>query len=291
MVSKPRPAQPSTTALRVIIFNLGTDVERSQRFASPTTSLSSASIGRSISNVVRLRDGATDYIGAARRDPDGKAVRIALSRKVTMNSMQAGDQLYVDLLPDTWTGLPPGLPREVIEALARKARDADKKLRAEQPAEERKVPLVRVRVANQPTFTRYVFPLPEPTSVAADNRKDRLTLTFNGMLNFDLSDAKANLPSTLQALDSELDQDTSLVRFVYQGRVDVRTFREENNYVVDIGSADVKLGRGQRRQARRARCDRCRVGGEDAAAARRRDAAGDRAGANRRERGRGQRRR
>jgi long-chain acyl-CoA synthetase len=32
-------------------------------------------------------------------------------------------------LPDTWTGLPPGLPREVIEDLARRAREAEKKVR------------------------------------------------------------------------------------------------------------------------------------------------------------------
>ena len=223
-----------------LVFNLGTDVESQAKL---TGNIIIVTFDRPVDvNVDRLRDGAADYISAARRDPDGKAVRIALARKVTLNSMLAGDQLYVDLLPDTWTGLPPGLPREVIETLARKAREAEKKLRTEQPVEERKIPLVRVRVANQPTFTRYIFPLPELTSVAAENRKDRLTLTFNGMINFDLGDAKANLPQTLQSIDSELDQDTASVRFLYQGKVDVRTFREDNNYVVDVGSADVKQG-------------------------------------------------
>ncbi len=223
-----------------LIFNLGTDVESQAHLSSNVIIVS---FDRPVDlSVDRLHEGAPDYISAARRDPDGRAVRIALARKVTMNSMLAGDQLYVDLLPDTWTGLPPGLPREVIETLAREARDAEKKLKAEHPVEERKVTLIRVRVATQPTFTRYIFPLPEATSVAADNRKDRLTLTFNGMLNFDLSDAQANLPHTLQSLASELDQDTALVRFIYQGRVDVRTFREDNNYVVDIGSAELKQG-------------------------------------------------
>ena len=77
-------------------------------------------------NVDRLAQGADGYIGAARRDPDGKAVRIALSRKVKVNSMAAGERLFVDLLPDSWTGLPPGLPRDVIEELARRAHDAEK---------------------------------------------------------------------------------------------------------------------------------------------------------------------
>ena len=225
-----------------LIFTLGNDVESQVRVANNIVVIS---FDRPVDvNVDHIRDGSRDYIGAARRDPDGKAVRLALTQRVTMNSMVAGDRLFVDLLPDTWSGLPPGLPREVIEELARRARDAEKKLRQEHLADaDRKVPLIRVRIASQPTFTRYMFQLPEPTSVAADNRKDKLTLTFNGMLNFDLADAKASLPATLQSIDSELDQDTAVVRFVYRGQVDVRTFREDNNYVVDVGSAEIKDGK------------------------------------------------
>jgi len=225
-----------------LVFALGNDVETTVRVANNIVVIS---FDRPVDlNVDRIREGTGDYIGAARRDPDGKAVRIALARHVTMNSMAAGDRLFVDLLPDTWSGLPPGLPREVIEELARRARDAEKKLRQERPVEgDRKVALVRVRVANQPTFTRYMFQLPEPISVAADNRKDKLTLTFNGMLNFDLSDAKAALPAQLLSIDSERDQDTAVVRFTYRGKVDVRTFREDSNYVVDVGTAELKDGR------------------------------------------------
>ncbi len=225
-----------------LVFTLGYDVESKVRLAN---NIVIVSFDRPVDlNVDHVRDGAADYISAARRDPDGKAVRIALARSVTMNSMVAGDRLFVDLLPAGWSGLPPGLPREVIDELARRARDAEKKLRQAHLDEgDRKIPLIRVRIASQPTFTRYIFQLPEPTSIAADNRKDKLTLTFNGILNFDLADAKAALPATLQSIDSDVDQDTTVVRFSYRGNVDVRTFREDNNYVVDVGSAEIKEGR------------------------------------------------
>src|SRR4051812_11574483 len=68
--------------------------------------------------VVKLSDAATDYVGSARRDPDGSAVRLALARKVTVNAMAAGERLFVDLLPDTWKGLPPSLPPEGLRELA-----------------------------------------------------------------------------------------------------------------------------------------------------------------------------
>ena len=48
----------------------------------------------------RLTTQLPDYIGAARRDPDGKAIRIALAQKATVNSIHAAEQLFVDILPE-----------------------------------------------------------------------------------------------------------------------------------------------------------------------------------------------
>ncbi len=45
------------------------------------------------------------------------------------------------------------------------------------PAQNKMAP-IRVRVVEQPTFTRYMFELPELIGVSADNSKDKLTLTF-----------------------------------------------------------------------------------------------------------------
>src|ERR1051325_2874349 len=89
--------------------------------------------------VGRIAEGAPSYIGAARRDPDGAAVRLALTRKVTVNTMAAGEKLFVDLLPEGWSGLPPGLPQEVVEELARRAREAEKKARAQQQVAQQRV--------------------------------------------------------------------------------------------------------------------------------------------------------
>ena len=76
--------------------------------------------------VDRITAGAGQYFGAARRDPDGKAVRFALQQKLKVSTMTAGERLFVDLLPESWTGEPPGLPREIVEDLARRAREADR---------------------------------------------------------------------------------------------------------------------------------------------------------------------
>src|SRR5262249_1352577 len=83
-------------------------------------------------SVDHINLGATEYIGAARRDPDGRAIRLALARKVTVNLTSAAEQVFIDLMPESWTGPPPGLPREVVEELARRTREAERVNRQQQ---------------------------------------------------------------------------------------------------------------------------------------------------------------
>ena len=190
-------------------------------------------------SVSRVAEQAPDYIGAARRDPDGKAVRMALEQAVTVHAMAAGEKLFVDLLPTSWSGVPPGLPQDVVDELAKRAREAEKLLKREQAATAgNKLAPIRVRVASQPTFTRYVFNVPSTAAVSADRAKDRLVLTFDAPMAFDLADAQAALPKGVAEITSELDQDTSHVRFIFGSMVDVRTFRDESGYVVDLTKPD-----------------------------------------------------
>ena len=186
--------------------------------------------------VDRIPMQASGYVNAARRDPDGGAVRLALNRKVTVNTMAAGEKLFVDLLPEGWSGLPPGLPQEVVEDLARRAREAEKKARAQQRvSRQRTLPPVRVRVGTQPTFTRYTFGLPALIAVSSErNDENKLTLTFEAPLRFDLADVQATLPPMIGAIEAKSGEETVLLSFEFIGKVDVRTFREDNNYIVDI---------------------------------------------------------
>jgi hypothetical protein len=220
-----------------LVFAMSEDVDASVRTAGNVLIVSFNK--PVLVSVDRLAAQAPDYIGAARRDPNGQAVRLALARKVTVNSMSAGEKFFVDLLPETWSGAPPGLPQQVIEELARRAREAERLARLEHGSgQQKKLAPVRVHVASQPTFVRYVFDVPDQTAVSADRAKDRLTLTFDAPFTFDLADAEAALPAAVAAIDSEVTQDSALVRFSFLGKIDVRTFRDDKGYVVDIVDAD-----------------------------------------------------
>jgi tetratricopeptide (TPR) repeat protein len=216
-----------------LVFTLSDDVEASTSLAGNILIVNFSK--PVILPVERLAAHAPDYVSTARRDPDGKAVRVALARKVTVHAIPAAEKFFVDLLPDTWTGEPPGLPQEMIEDLARRAREAERLQRLErQTAEQKKLAPVRVRVARLPTLMRYVFDVLDVTTVAADRAADRLTLTFDAPITFDLADAAAALPAAITGIAAEVEEHSALVRFSFLAKVDVRTFRDGRSYVVDV---------------------------------------------------------
>ena len=186
--------------------------------------------------VEKLSAALPDYVGAARVDPDGMAIRLALNRKVKPNMMTAGERLFVDLLPETWTGAPPGLPAEVVKELADRARAAEQLLRQQKlAAAPPKRPPVRVKASRQPTFVRYVFDLSSGANVSSMLSAGKLVLSFTPALTFDLADAEVIAAANIVSISQKAAADSATVTFDLVGDVDVHSFREEKTYIVDIG--------------------------------------------------------
>ncbi len=182
-----------------------------------------------------ISDAVPDYVNSVRRDPDGTAIRLSLARRVSINTMTAGERLFVDLLPDNWVGQPPSLPLEVARELAERARVAERTLRQQRAAmEAKKRPPIRVRASVQPTFVRFVFELPDGIGVSSVLNDQKLKLLFNAALNFDLADAKVAAPPNVASINQKIEGETSAVEVTLIGDVDVHSFREDKNYTIDV---------------------------------------------------------
>jgi tetratricopeptide (TPR) repeat protein len=86
----------------------------------------------------------------------------------------------------------------------------------------------------QPTFVRFVFEVPDGVGVSSVLNEQKLTLSFNTPLTFDLADAKIAAPPNIASIGARADTDTSAVDMTLIGDVDVHSFREEKNYIVDV---------------------------------------------------------
>ena len=186
-------------------------------------------------DVDKLNTLAPDMFSAARRDPDGSAVRIALAHPTKFNVIPAAERLFVDFLPESWSGVLPGLPQSVINELADRAQEATRLLKKRKADAPRAPPLVRVKVAVQPTFIRYVFPLPDQADVVPDQSAGKIMLRFDQQIRWDLADALATQPPALVSIDAEMGINSTNVTFVLNGAPEVHSFREDRALVIDIG--------------------------------------------------------
>src|SRR5439155_14493918 len=216
-----------------LVIKLGEDV------SSEVTTAGSILIirfGRPVDVPVdRVPEGGPDYVNSARRDPDGGAIRLSLARRVTVNTMNAGERTFIDLLPEGWKGPPPSLPMDVVKELAERARVAERALRAQRAAAEtKKRPQIRVRASVLPTFVRFVFEMPDGVGVSSVLNEQKLTMLFNAPLTFDLADAKVAAPPNVASINQKIDGASSTVEAELIGDVDVHSFREEQNYIVDV---------------------------------------------------------
>jgi hypothetical protein len=183
-----------------------------------------------------------DYVSIARLDPDGQGIRIAFKENIRVNTMEAGEKLFVDLLPKEWTGLPPSLPADVVAELAKRAEEALRLARSLEQAESasRIQPELDIRIGDHPTFSRIVFGWNIPFDSTFERRGDEVSLFFNHKTDVDLSKVRASLPALIR--DMRLVREDEKSRFVLNvaSGADVRAFREGNTYIVDV-TGDKKL--------------------------------------------------
>lgn len=184
-----------------------------------------------------LRAQLDNVVQITRADPDGSAVRIALSHKVSINTMEAGEKLFVDILPESWVGMPPGLPQAVVDDLAKRARDAERAAKQQQAMPEKQWMPVKLRFADAPTFSRFAFALAEPVPVTTEQDGQELRIKFAAPVRVELGEVRAMLPASVASIDVDYADGTATARIVLAPNAKARHFREESAFVVDVTPA------------------------------------------------------
>lgn len=177
----------------------------------------------------------TQFVSAARRDPDGMAARFALTRPVKVNVMAAGEKLFVDILPANWKGMPPPLPADVMADLTRRALEAEKVRQELERA--RGLPPARMTLSagSNEENIRLTFGFSQPVDVRFVQDGRNGVLTVPAATRFDAAAARAILPPEITAFGAKVAGDALVVRFsVPEGR-QMRGREEEEGFVVDIG--------------------------------------------------------
>ncbi|MGE0846042.1 MAG: tetratricopeptide repeat protein [Flavobacteriaceae bacterium] len=185
------------------------------------------------------------YVSVARVDPDKRALRLALDRTVSVNTMEAGSMLFVDLLPSGWVGLPPGLPQSVIDELAKRAEETERdRLRKLRDTEMRTEPAIDLRVAQAPTFTRFSFGWTRPARAEVTRTADTVTIQFERAAPIDVDAIKPRLPDYVTGISTSVEVEGLRVVLNVNPTANIRGFPEGNSYVLDVTDTEATAEAG-----------------------------------------------
>ncbi len=186
-------------------------------------------------NLDKLPMELSSYVSAVRMDPDNKGFRLGLMRPMRANTMDAGEQLFLDLLPEAWKGPPPALPASVVEDLSRRLREAEetaRRLTRKAAAEIR--PEIVFRVGTTSALSRIVFETPEIVPVSLQRGDNSAELTFDAALRLDGPALKAALPEWVTSVQVTPGAETLKLSLGLAPGVQVNGFREDEAYAIDI---------------------------------------------------------
>ena len=181
-----------------------------------------------------------NYLSVARLDPDGRGLRIGLKSGFNFNRIEAGEQLYIDLMPTSWQGMPPPLPQEVIDELAERARLAA--IKAEQDRKARMAaeldPKVNIRVGQNATFLRVQFDWTVPTDAKFIKSGDIGAASFEWPVEMDIGALMAGLPEEVLSVQAGSSPDGAVATFLFAEGVEPRFYEiSPRQYVLDIDIA------------------------------------------------------
>lgn len=183
-----------------------------------------------------------EYAAVVRLDPDRRGIRIGLKGSFRVNSIEAGEKLFVDLLPPDWQGLDPGLPVDVVAELASRAEHAAELAEQRRKAEIARLnaPRVDLRVGRHPTFTRLRFDWSIDTEVAFDQLDSMLTLKFEWPVEIGLYELRSDQPAEIASIAAAVDGDGSTLTLELAEGTEARFFPlSERAYILDIDFTDM----------------------------------------------------
>lgn len=161
-----------------------------------------------------------DYITGGRVDADGKTMRFALSQTFKLHTSTSGNRTAIDLVPDSFAGNPPDLPKQTA---------AEPK-----PVDLASLPTLRVRAGVYEKYSRLVFDWPTKTTYSVFPSKGHLTVRFKGVAQPDFSAIDRISPPWVKPAGWHVDSESLVVEFTTDPGSKFKDFADGNRVVIDV---------------------------------------------------------
>src|SRR5882672_5411734 len=181
-------------------------------------------IGRPITtNIDTFTESLDAYVSGGRRDPDGLTYRFALRNPVSLHNSTQVNQTAVDLIPESFKGVPPDLPPPPPPVV-----------KGKELPDLTKLPVIRLRVGEYANFTRLVFDWPTTVPYTAFPGQGRIQLRFETAAKPDFSAMEARKPAWVKSAGWHLDGTATVVEFETDAESSFHDFRDGSKIAIDV---------------------------------------------------------
>lgn len=170
----------------------------------------------------RFTESLAAYVSSGRRDEDGLTYRFALSRPLGLHTSTQGNKSVVDLIPDSYQGVPPDLPPPPPTVVKREVPDISK------------LPVIKVRVGEYTNFTRLVFDWPASVAYEAYPGQGRISVKFETYARPDFTMLESRKPAWVKSAGWRIEGTSTIVEFETDGESAYHDFRDGTKIAVDI---------------------------------------------------------
>ena len=199
-------------------------------FAQPTPVTASVADG-----VLTLRLGHTvnisidafteslgSYVTTGRTERDGLTYRFALKNPVALHNSTQGNQTAVDLVPDSFKGIPPDLPPPPPPQVKKEL------------TEIAKLPVIKMRIGEYANYTRVIFDWPTPVVYTVYPGQGRISVRFEALAKPDFSVLQTRSPAWVKAAGWHLDGTATVVDLETDAESAFKDSRDGAKVVIDV---------------------------------------------------------
>lgn len=167
-----------------------------------------------------IAQGLPGYIGSGRADASGLVYRFALAQNVRLHTSTSVDRIGIDLVPETFAGMPPDLPPP-----------APKEAQAVDVA---KLPALRIRAGAYAAFSRLVFDWPRNVPYAVFPGSGHITIRFEAMARPDFAAFENVSPPWVKEAGWRVENKGTVIEFGTDSQSGYHDFRDGSKVVLDI---------------------------------------------------------
>jgi hypothetical protein len=167
-----------------------------------------------------LQQGLSAYISSVRADPDGETFRLALAQSARLHTSASGNQIAIDLTPQTFAGTPPDLPPPPPRQAA--------------AVDVAKLSVLSIRAGAYSNFTRLVFDWPKNVPYAVFPGAGNITIRFEAMARPDFASFEHVSPPWVKEAGWRVENKGTLIEFQTDSSSGYHDFRDGNKIVLDI---------------------------------------------------------